>query len=136
MKTAQAPDTTLADMLGRAIAENDDGNLSHAAKKLRASRPTVYRWLSGTAPNEPRHIASIISYTGEDEDAVHRAIYRTRLLQDERARLIGRRPGYPGSPVRVLSFPPHRRPSLTVRNRALPVSHRPSTGFSALAGAA
>ena len=66
---------TLVDMLARAIAEVDDGNLSAAARKLGVSRPTLYSWLRGSQPRRNAHLEAIATYTGEEIDDVQRATY-------------------------------------------------------------
>jgi transcriptional regulator with XRE-family HTH domain len=131
----------------RQAREDKGQSLRHAAEQLGVSDKIVKAWEWGFVKPDVDKIATIARYTGETRARV--LVLRGVLTPDEGRALEaldagatipevvgGDSPGYPGSPVRVLSFPPRRRPSLTVRNRALPVSHHSCTAASALAGAA
>jgi transcriptional regulator with XRE-family HTH domain len=74
-----SPQTTLADMLSQAIAEEDDGNVSRAARKLHVSRPTVYNWLRGGVPQRPAHPQAIADYCGVTVNEVLHAAYASSV---------------------------------------------------------
>lgn len=88
MGTTETVQRTLADLLAEALAEQDDGNISEAARKMDVSRGTVYGWLDGVVPQRDRHIEAIIAYTGYDEIEVLLAIRLSRKRRDDRATLL------------------------------------------------